>query len=106
MAEATNAQMQAYCDQRIRPFAEQARALYLAAKDHKAAIDDVYARSAGSNVWNDARTDAPHLLAAGGSSSPNDPLTFNSFISAFISFIEGNGDWATFQRACVRPVSA
>lgn len=105
MAEATDVQMQNYADSRIRVFAEQARGLYLAAKDHKAAIDDAYARASGSNAWADNRTDGPpHLLQAGNSANPDDVLNFNSFISALITFYETDqaSAWAVLQRACVR----
>ena len=113
MPQATDQQMQAYADQRVRPFAEQARALYLAAKDHKAAIDDEYARAAGANAWADARTDGPpHLLVAGGGANPDDFLNFNAYLTAFISFIETgtsvtgqSAAWAVLQRACVRTVT-
>lgn len=116
MAEATNAQMQAFADDRVRRRAEQARALYLACKDDKAAIDDVYARANGSNRWDDARTDGPpHLLQSGNSANPDDMNVYNAWITALISIIDGTGDdaanaaalrsnWAAFQRACVRPV--
>ncbi len=108
MAEATNAQMQTYADTRLRVFAEAARAIYLAAKDHKAAIDDVYARASGSNRWNDARSplDPPHLLQAGNSASPDDFLNFNGFITDLITFFETTdaAAWAVLLRACVRPV--
>ncbi len=107
MAEATDIQMQTYCDQRVRVFAEQARALYLSAKDHKAAIDDIYSRAAGTNRWNDSRSDGPpHLLQAGNSANPDDALNFNAFLSSLITFFEATeaANWAVLQRACVRPV--
>lgn len=120
MPEATNQQMQAYADQRVRVFAEQFRAVYIGAIDHKSSIDDVYARAIGSNVWNDARTDGPpHLLKSGNSSSPDDMLVFNSFITALVNVIQGSGEndatkagyvndlrsnWAVLVDACVRPV--
>lgn len=127
MPEATNEQMQAYCDQRVRVRAEQFRGLYNSCKDDKLAIDDVYARSATNppvlGQWLDARTDGPpHLLQSGYSaqdtpSSPDDIGVYNAFISAFLGIIDaedGTNDaanaaalrnnWAVFQRACVRPV--
>ena len=119
MPNATDQQMQTYCDERLRPFAESARSLYLAARDHKAAIDDVYARATSASQWADARTDGPpHLLAAGDAANPNDVTNFNSFITALAAIIDGTNTgadaanaaalrsaWATLQRACVRPVS-
>lgn len=116
MAEATNAQMQRYADERIRPFAEHFRAVLAEAADHQAAIDDAYARAAGTDRWTDARTDGPpHLLKAGNSASPDDVLNFNSFVAALLDVIAGNGsdatnaatlraNWAVLQDACVRPL--
>lgn len=61
---ATDVQVQNYSDSRVRPRAEEIRALYLACKDDKAAIDDVYtALTEQSPTWSDNRTDGPpHLL--------------------------------------------
>lgn len=56
---ATDAQMQAYCDQRIRVRAEQVRALVNSMRDDKAAIDAAYDRAANGAAWTDARTDGP-----------------------------------------------
>lgn len=117
MAEATNAQMQQFANERVRVFAESARALRVAAADHKAAIDDIYARAIGSNRWEDARTDGPpHLLMSGDSANPDDMLVFNSFITLLEKFFAGTfadvgeansaaAQWAVLQDACVRPVN-
>lgn len=119
MPEATNAQMQAYCDQRVRPFAEAVRAVVAAARDHKAAIDDVYARAIGTSLWSDARTDGPpHLLASGGSANPDDIETFNAFATALLGILDATNttndaanalairtNWAVLVRACVRSIS-
>lgn len=110
MAEANDAQMQQYADERVRVRAEQIRALYYACKDDKAVIDDVYARAAGANPWADARTDGPPKLLASA-----DVLNFNAFVTNLIAFVEGtfpdlatanSGDdqWAALQDACVRPL--
>lgn len=119
MANATDQQMQAYCDQRIRPFAEAARALYLAAKDDSAAIGDEYARATSATAWADNRADGPpHLLQSGNAANPDDLLNFNAFITALFTIIDGTAPandaanaatlrstWSVLQRACVRPVS-
>lgn len=90
MAEATNAQMQKYCDERIRPFAESWELLIARAREHKLAIDDAYARAAGTNAWADARTDGPpHLMQAGNSANPDDVLSFNALISSLIALADG-----------------
>lgn len=106
MAEATNAQMQQFCDARLRVFAESARALLIAATDHKAALDDEYARASGTSAWADARTDGPpHLLQAGNSANPDDVLNFNAFLTKLQTFFgtTAASEWAVLQRACVRP---
>lgn len=115
MPEATNAQMQTYADQRLRPRAEQIRALFAACEDDVASIDDIYARAVGTNRWNDARTDPPHLLQSGNSASPDDMLNYNAAIQllvklkngTFASQAEANGFaalWAVLVDACVRPI--
>lgn len=84
MAEATNTQVQAYVDQRVRPRCQQIRDLYLLCKDDKAVIDDVYENLTTSPTWTDGRTDnPPHLMV------PNDVLAWNTFVSLFIDFVEG-----------------
>lgn len=113
MPAATNQQMQTYADERIRTFAEAARLLLAQARDHKAAIDDAYARASGGAAWNDNRSDGPpHLLQAGAGANPDDVLNFNAFVTAFLAFFDGSGNvagqaasWAVLQRACVRPLT-
>lgn len=115
MAEASNQQMQSYADQRVRVRAEDLRDVFAKLADDKAAIDDIYARAAGSSRWNDARQDGPpHLLQSGNSANPDDMLNYNALISTLLDLKAGTatsqqvaafpGLWATFQRACVRPV--
>lgn len=113
---ASDSQMQAYCDQRIRPRAEQFRAAINAIRDDKASIDDEYARAISNVGWADDRTDGPpHLLQSGNSANPDDMTNYNAFITAMIDIIDGTGSdasnaaavrsaWTVFQRACVRPV--
>ncbi len=108
---ATDQQVQTFVNVRFRPFAEAARALYLAAVDHRASIDDVYNACLPQNnpTWEDNRDDGPpHIL------SPQDVLAWNAFMANLIMAIEGTPDqntlaqitqnWATILRACVRPV--
>jgi hypothetical protein len=96
---ATNAQIQVFVDQRMRPRCEQVRALLLAMQDDKLAIDDVYAALSGSPTWVDSRTDGvPHLLVGG------DVLAFNSFLDALIAAITGNAQYPVVRSACVQPV--
>jgi hypothetical protein len=120
---ATDAQMQAYCDQRIRPRAEQLRALLNAIADDKAAISDEYARAVSASAWADARTDGPpHLLQSGNSANPDDLLNYNAIISALTNLVNGtsvangstvatdaatlHGNWSVLMNACVRPVGS
>lgn len=116
MAEATNQQMQQFANERLRVFAEQIRAVFIAAADHQSVIDDIYARAVSDDRWNDARTDGPpHLLQSGDSASPDDMLNFNSALVRVLQFRAGTfanvGEanefaalWAVLQDACVRPV--
>lgn len=97
---ATDAQVQKYVNERVRVRSEAIRNLYLACKDDKATIDDVFsAVSAATPTWSDNRTDGPpHLLV------PNDVLSFNTFITNFIAFVEANGQYPVIQKSCVRGI--
>ena len=95
---ATNQQVQTFANERVRPWSELMRSVYLLAKDHKANLGDVYDNLTNSPNWTDSRTDGPpHLLV------PNDILAFNTFITDIIAAIEGNAQWPIIQKACVRP---
>lgn len=81
---ATVQQVQNFVDQRVRPRCEQIRALYLSCKDDKASFDDVY-ETVNVDGWADDRKDGPpHLLTSA------DVLAWNTFITAFISLMEGD----------------
>jgi hypothetical protein len=117
MPNATDAQMQAFADQRIRVRAEQFRLLLANIRDDAANITDEYARATSNSAWADNRTDGPpHLLQAGNSANPDDVLNYNAMAVALISIIDGVGsdatnaaalrsNWGVFQRACVRPLT-
>lgn len=111
MPEATDQQVQQYVNERLRPRAEQFRALAIACADDKASITDVFdaCEPPENATWEDTRTDGPpHLLG------PQDVLVYNSIITTFAKVIAGTAtaqeitnfasDWAVFQQACVRPV--
>jgi hypothetical protein len=100
MAAATNAQVQAFVDARIRPRCEQIRGLLNALVDDIAAIDDVYAAlTVGSPTWTDGRTDAPpHLL------TPADVLSINTMLNDLKTAISGNAQLPIVRKACVRAV--
>lgn len=115
MPAATDTQMQAFADQRLRPFAELMRAVFVTGADHQSVIDDVYARGVSGDRWSDNRTDPPHLLMSGNSANPDDVLNFNTFLAllakfragTFASVEEANSAaacWAVLQDACVRSV--
>jgi hypothetical protein len=108
---ANDQQVQQYVNERYRPFAEQMRAVYTLALDHKAMIDDVYdaVDPPEEATWTDNRTDGPpYLLDA------QDVLSFNSFITMFIAFVEGELtdqnknvggiQWPVLMKGCVRGV--
>ncbi len=95
---ATNAQVQQYVNERVRPHSELIRQLYLLIKDDRAAIDDVYANLTDNPTWTDQRTDAPPTLL-----TPNNVLAWNAFAAAFVTLVEGDGNYAAVLDACVRP---
>lgn len=109
MAQATDAQMQAFADQRVRVRAEQLRAVVANLRDDKASLDAVYDRAANGSAWSDSRTDGPPKLLASA-----DMLAFNSVITALIKIADGIGttddcatiknNWPALMAACVRPV--
>lgn len=101
MAEATDQQMQVFCDQRIRTFAELWELLIVNARQHKLAIDDVYTRAVSANAWIDGRTDGPpHLMQSGNSANPDDVLAFNTMISNLLDLIDGVPTNSTQKAAC------
>lgn len=116
MASATDQQMQQFANERLRPRAEQFRALIAALRDDKDAIDDVYARAVSNSRWDDARSDGPpHLLQSGDSANPDDMLNYNTFCASLLDIIDGVGtdatnaaalraNWAVLVDACVRPI--
>jgi hypothetical protein len=100
MPLATDQQVQQFVNERVRPRAEQIRALLLAMEDDRAAFDDVYAAlTAQSPTWADNRTDGPpHLL------TKDDVLAWNTFLSDSITAMRGNAQLPIVLKACVRPV--
>jgi len=124
MAAATDQQMQAFCDQRIRRRAEDLRAVINAMLDDHSAIDDIYARGVSNSRWDDARLDGPpHLLQSGNSANPDDALNYNSLVANLIWLLADSGSGsdvggtladfkaavrsqlAVAERACVQPVN-
>lgn len=108
MAQATDQQMQRYCDERIRRRAEQCRSLIDSLQDDQVAIPDIWDRAANGAAWNDARTDGPPKLLASG-----DVLAFNLVSALLLKCVAGTAtladvaalaaNWPVFQAACVQP---
>lgn len=99
MAAASNAQVQAFTEQRVRPRAEQIRALLLAMEDDRAAFDDVYANLTDDPDWADTHNgNPPHLL------TPSDVLAWNTFLFDVIAAMRGDAQLPVVLKACVRSV--
>lgn len=119
VAQANDAQMQQYANERIRVRAEQFRALVNACRDDQAAIDDIYDRAVNGDPWADNRTDGPPTLL-----DQQDMLVYNTVLYQFLKIIDGTetgteqeianqraayvadlrANWDQFQAACVRSV--
>lgn len=84
---ANDTQMQVYCDTRIRPRAQQIRALIAALRDDKAALDEVYDRAANGAPWADARTDGPPNLL-----TQQDVLVYNTIATQLLACIDGTAN--------------
>lgn len=97
MAAATNAQVQAFVNDRIRPRCEQIRALYNAVLDDIATIGDVYSNLTSSPTWTDNRTDGPPSLLA-----PSDILAVNTFLNNIKTAIASDAQLPIVRKACVR----
>jgi hypothetical protein len=108
---ATDQQMQQFADARVRPRAEQARALVASLRDDRAAIEDVFDRAANGAAWNDARSDGPPSLL-----TSQDMLVYNSVAVLLLKCVDGTAsaqditdlaaNWPVFMSACVRPIGA
>lgn len=114
---ATNEQVQVWSDARIRPRAEQARALLLGLEDDNASIGEVYANLTDSPDWTDNRGTGPPALL-----TPGDLLAINTFSSQLAAILRGSlagqsdatkaaavdavaAQLPIIIKACVRPVS-
>lgn len=112
---ATNAQVQNWSDQRVRPFCEELRKLLLMAEDMNASIGEVYENLTNSPTWTDGRQDAPPDLLA-----PSDLLAINTICVRLAQVLRGqgladdaakgdavddiSGQLSIVLKACVRPV--
>lgn len=110
MAIATDAQVQTFVDQRLRPRCEAWRNLLAAIQDDQNAIGDVYAAvTQPTPTWSDNRTDGPpHLL------TPSDVAALNTCEAILVKVNSGTATTTDVQnffgqlpillKACVRPV--
>ena len=101
MANATDQQVQAFVDQRVRPRCEQSRNLATLMLEDIAGIDDIYnALNQQSPTWSDNRTDGPPHLAL-----PSDVLAFNTFLHDVSAFITGHAQYPVVQKLCVQNIA-
>lgn len=100
MANATNQQIQAFQDTRVRPRCEEIRALVNACIDDIAEIGDVFATLSGANTYTDTRTDGPPHLGTGA-----DILAWNTFIHT-VAALANDANYPIVQKLCVRPVNS
>lgn len=83
---ASNAQVQAFVNNNLRPRCEQIRALLLAMEADRAVMGDVYANVNDMNsTFTDSRPqdNPPHLVTTG------DVLAFNTFLACMVEIIRG-----------------
>ena len=102
MPAASNAQVQAFVNERVRPRCEQIRALLLAMEADRASADDVYenVNDAGS-TWVDVNTsNPPHLLVR------TDVLAWNTFLAGLVEIIRGTSANDAARIAAVNNVAA
>lgn len=113
MPTATNEQVQAFVDQRLRPRAEQIRNLMVAIDDDLASIGDVWLNinaTSPVSTWVDTRIDSPPALL-----DVNDIKVLRAILLALQSFrtgtfanvLDANANATRYTRtvaACVRPV--
>jgi hypothetical protein len=98
---ATDPQVQAWVTTRMRPRAEQIRALYNAMSDDIAAINDVYANlTQQSPTWTDSNpSNPPNLLTVAN------VLAMNEFWNTIANAIKNEPNYAIVQQACVNPLN-
>ncbi len=93
----TNAQVQHFVDERVRPHCEAARGLVRFMESDEAVIEDIYNYLNGANDYADTRTDVPHQATG------NNVLAFNSFAYDVLAYMKAHGQWPVVQSLCVQP---
>jgi len=105
---ATNEQVQAFVNERVRPRCEQIRNLYLACKNDRAVFGDIYDNLTDNPTWTDQHSgNPPHLM------TPSDVLAWNTFLFGLVAFVEGtltnenkaeaSAQYPVIVNGCVRP---
>lgn len=98
---ASDQQIQQFVNERVRPHAEQTRALVINFDDDISAVDDVYTALSDKPTWSDSRQDGPpHLLNA------QDILAINAFWQDVRTFIKQHPGYPIVLKACVRTVGS
>lgn len=100
MAKATDEQIQAFVNTRVRPRAEQIREILLSMEDDRSLFDDIFETlSDPSSTWSDNRLDGPpHLL------TKDDVLAWNTFLFNTITAMRADAQLPVVLKACVQPL--
>ncbi len=93
----TNAQIQSYVDQRVRPSCAEILLWVLKRQNDLANIGDVYANLAGSPTWTDSNGNSPVHVAL-----PSDVLAWNTFCANLLTVITGTATDANATLAVVQ----
>lgn len=98
MPIASDQQVQAFCDNQIRPLVEQIRALEFALTACLGEIGDVYANvTQGSPTWHDTNSSNPPHLA-----TPADVVNMNGLFTRVLAAITGDSQHPIMLNLCVR----
>jgi hypothetical protein len=100
MPIATDEQVQAFADQRVRPLCEKIREVVVLCNDLRVSIEDVYAHLVQANpTWVDSRTDVPNKITV------NDFLAINTMAEFIKTEIPQEGEYAIVLQSCVRTLA-
>lgn len=110
MPEATNEQVQAFVNERVRPLSELVRKTMIMATDFKDSFGDIKLNvNNPATTWADNRTDGPPFLL-----TPSDIMECSRFVDDLLTFKDGTFadltaanrgglKWPKMLQACVRP---
>jgi hypothetical protein len=103
MPAATNAQVQQFCDERIRPHCELLRALFAIVEDDRNAMADVLLNvNDALSTWQDTRQDAPATLLVKADIQKYKRVCDDLIALKTTGSI--SDEWPTVISACVRPL--